>query len=102
MRIIDLAEAHGARAAEHKIVGIRPGEKLHEVMVTEDDARTTVELRRPLRHRAGVPLVEPRLVRRRRRHARCADGFRYASDTNARVARARDGLHEPCSTASRD
>lgn len=24
-------------------IGIRPGEKLHEVMVTEDDARTTVE-----------------------------------------------------------
>jgi len=28
----------------HKIVGIRPGEKLHEIMVPEDDARSTVEL----------------------------------------------------------
>jgi FlaA1/EpsC-like NDP-sugar epimerase len=25
----------------HKNVGIRPGEKLHEVMITEDDARMT-------------------------------------------------------------
>jgi len=28
----------------HKIIGIRPGEKLHEVMVPEDDARATMEL----------------------------------------------------------
>ena len=29
---------------EHRIVGIRPGEKLHEMMITEDDARSTLEL----------------------------------------------------------
>ncbi|WP_158916371.1 UDP-N-acetylglucosamine 4,6-dehydratase (inverting) [Caulobacter sp. S45] len=28
----------------HKLVGIRPGEKLHEIMVPEDDARSAVEL----------------------------------------------------------
>ncbi len=28
----------------HRIVGIRPGEKLHEVMVPADDARSTMEL----------------------------------------------------------
>ena len=26
------------------VIGIRPGEKLHEVMITEDDARYTLEL----------------------------------------------------------
>ena len=26
------------------ITGIRPGEKLHEVLISEDEARTTVEL----------------------------------------------------------
>lgn len=30
--------------ATHRVVGIRPGEKLHEVMVSEDDARSTVDL----------------------------------------------------------
>jgi UDP-N-acetylglucosamine 4,6-dehydratase len=43
MRMTDLARAM-APNLPHNIVGIRPGEKLHEVMITEDDARITVEL----------------------------------------------------------
>ncbi len=39
-RIMDLAKAI-APDAEHQIVGIRPGEKIHEVMITADDARMT-------------------------------------------------------------
>lgn len=42
MNIMDLAEAI-APGCETKIVGIRPGEKLHEVMVPHDDARRTLE-----------------------------------------------------------
>jgi len=42
MNIMQLAEAI-APECETKIVGIRPGEKLHEVMVTRDDARKTLE-----------------------------------------------------------
>ena len=41
-RITDLAEAM-APGVTHRIVGIRAGEKLHEVMVTRDDARLTLE-----------------------------------------------------------
>ena len=33
-----------APALPHRVVGIRPGEKLHEIMIGEDDARSTVEL----------------------------------------------------------
>ncbi len=43
MKVTDLASAI-APGLPHKIVGIRPGEKLHEVMVTGDDARMTVDL----------------------------------------------------------
>lgn len=43
MKIIDLAEALAPGIATHT-VGIRPGEKLHELMIARDDARTTVEL----------------------------------------------------------
>jgi UDP-N-acetylglucosamine 4,6-dehydratase/5-epimerase len=43
IRIVDLAEAM-APGMPCDIVGIRPGEKLHESMITEDDARTTIEL----------------------------------------------------------
>ena len=28
----------------HRVVGIRPGEKIHEVMISSDDARTTVDI----------------------------------------------------------
>jgi UDP-N-acetylglucosamine 4,6-dehydratase len=38
MRVVDIAEAL-APDAEHRIIGIRPGEKLHEVLLTEDEAR---------------------------------------------------------------
>ena len=43
MKITDLASALAPDLPQREI-GIRPGEKLHEVMITEDDARTTIEL----------------------------------------------------------
>jgi UDP-N-acetylglucosamine 4,6-dehydratase len=42
MNIMDLAKAIDPEC-KTEIVGIRPGEKLHEVMVTRDDARRTLE-----------------------------------------------------------
>ncbi|MBG9454929.1 flagellin modification protein FlmA [Lysinibacillus sphaericus] len=42
MNIMDLAKAI-APDCKYEIVGIRPGEKLHEGMITEDDARHTRE-----------------------------------------------------------
>ncbi|MBL8833907.1 MAG: UDP-N-acetylglucosamine 4,6-dehydratase (inverting) [Rhodospirillales bacterium] len=43
MKMVDLARAL-APGLPHENVGIRPGEKLHEVMITEDDARMTLSL----------------------------------------------------------
>jgi len=43
MKIVDLVHAI-APNLKHRIVGVRPGEKLHEVMITADDARTTRDL----------------------------------------------------------
>ncbi|KOS60859.1 flagellin modification protein FlmA [Lysinibacillus sp. FJAT-14222] len=42
MKVVDLAKAI-APECDIEIVGIRPGEKLHEAMIMEDDARHTVE-----------------------------------------------------------
>lgn len=42
MKVIDLAKAI-APECKIEVIGIRPGEKLHEAMITEDDARHTLE-----------------------------------------------------------
>ncbi|MFP5429330.1 MAG: polysaccharide biosynthesis protein, partial [Gammaproteobacteria bacterium] len=42
VRITDLAEAMAPGMA-HKVIGIRPGEKLHEVMCPVDDSHLTLE-----------------------------------------------------------
>jgi UDP-N-acetylglucosamine 4,6-dehydratase len=44
MKITDLARAISADS-EQEIVGIRPGEKLHELLLTRDDARNTIEFK---------------------------------------------------------
>jgi len=43
MKIIDLARAI-APGINLEVVGIRPGEKLHEVLISEDESRSTVEM----------------------------------------------------------
>jgi UDP-N-acetylglucosamine 4,6-dehydratase/5-epimerase len=42
MKITDLATAIGPKC-EQEIIGIRPGEKLHEIMIPKDEARNTLE-----------------------------------------------------------
>jgi len=42
MRVTDLAEAI-APGAPRDVVGIRPGEKLHELLITSDEARHTID-----------------------------------------------------------
>lgn len=80
MKVADLAHCL-APGIPHKIVGIRPGEKLHEVMITEDDSRTTVEL-------DDRYVIEPNFAFWERRSFAAdgampvAEGFRFASDIN--------------------
>ena len=42
MKVIDIAKVI-APNAKHKIIGIRPGEKLHEEMISNDDSNSTYE-----------------------------------------------------------
>jgi UDP-N-acetylglucosamine 4,6-dehydratase len=80
MKTTELARAI-APHLPHKVVGIRPGEKLHEVMVPEDDARSTVEL-----EDRYVILPDAYQARRKlylEQGARpTVEGFSYASDKN--------------------
>jgi UDP-N-acetylglucosamine 4,6-dehydratase len=72
MKITDVAEAIGPGLSQ-KIVGIRPGEKLHEVLITEEDAWTTWEL--PDRY-----IIEPQHVHWEAGRAKPAGATRVAED----------------------
>src|SRR5258706_978558 len=78
MNIVDLAHAI-APECRLDIVGVRPGEKLHETMVPEDDARNTVEYDNYFVIRA--PAADGRIHSNGGRQ--CPEGFRYSSDNNS-------------------
>ena len=81
MNILDLAKAV-APECKTTIVGIRPGEKLHEVMVTEDDARDTLDYPDRYVILPAAPEWQEKLGRKAKGIKRCPDGFRYSSDGN--------------------
>jgi FlaA1/EpsC-like NDP-sugar epimerase len=78
MKLMEMAEAV-APGCEVECIGIRPGEKLHEVLVSEDEARHAVEL-------PGMYVIQPAHSWWRKENWKDAmplpEGFRYASDTN--------------------
>ncbi len=81
MKITDVAEAIGP-GLKQRVVGIRPGEKLHEVLITEEDAWTTWEM--PDRY-----IIEPSHIHWESNRPKpagatpVAEGFYYNSRNNA-------------------
>jgi len=81
MRVVDLAQAVAPECRLEEI-GIQAGEKLHEVIVGEDDARNTVEYDD---HYAILPAFhdwDSATYLKRNGGKPCAEGFSYSSDTN--------------------
>jgi len=79
MKVVDIAKVV-APEAELEEIGIRPGEKLHEVLIHEDEARATVELEE-------MYVVQPSAALWfghgwQGKGQSLPDGFRYASDSN--------------------
>lgn len=80
MKMTDLAEAL-APGIKQEIVGIRPGEKLHEVMVTSDDSRNTLQM-------SDRYIIQPSFAFWNRQSfpetvaTPVNEGFCYSSDTN--------------------
>lgn len=95
-RITDVAEAIGPEC-KHDVVGIRPGEKLHEEMITASDSVNTVDLGRyfAILPSAGNYSVEEYCERTGAR--RVEPGFAYDSGRNSEflsVAQLRDLIAE--------
>lgn len=80
MKITDLAAAIGPDC-EHLEIGIRPGEKLHEVMISEDDARNTLEFDEHYVIQPEFPWWDANLSANLK-GAAVADNFRYSSESN--------------------
>ncbi|MGG2109421.1 UDP-N-acetylglucosamine 4,6-dehydratase (inverting) [Lysinibacillus pakistanensis] len=78
MRVVDLAKAI-APECDIEIVGIRPGEKLHEAMIMEDDARHTVEYDSYYVIQPEFPFWSSKFAEGRKE---LLDGFEYTSDKN--------------------
>lgn len=77
MKMTDLVEAM-APGAGIEVVGIRPGEKLHEMMISADDARSTADL-------GDRYAIEPAFVEYPREpfaRGGVPEDFSYASDSN--------------------
>jgi UDP-N-acetylglucosamine 4,6-dehydratase len=78
MRLTDMAETI-APGCEVESIGIRAGEKLHEVLVSEDEARNTVELE-------DMYVIQPAHAWWSQQNWKdgrpLPDGFRYGSDSN--------------------
>jgi UDP-N-acetylglucosamine 4,6-dehydratase len=79
IKITELAKIMAPRC-KIKVIGIRPGEKLHEVMISEDDARNTLEFKDYFIVKPYFPWWKDK------NHAggqRVSEGFRYSSNDNA-------------------
>jgi UDP-N-acetylglucosamine 4,6-dehydratase len=80
MRLVDLAETV-APGCQVEYIGIRPGEKLHEVLVSDDESRQTLETE-------DMYVIQPSHPWWKSGNWISAkplpEGFRYSSDTNER------------------
>jgi len=81
MTILDIARAV-APEAKHQIIGVRPGEKIHEQMIGMEDAPHTFEYET---HYKILPAIhnwssDPS---RNRGGVKVAEGFSYSSDNNS-------------------
>jgi UDP-N-acetylglucosamine 4,6-dehydratase len=86
VRVVDLASAM-APGLPHRVIGIRPGEKLHEVMCPTDDSHLTLEFDDHFVIKPTILFSEASDFSVNRLHESgvpVAQGFEYSSGTNPR------------------
>ena len=77
MRVVDVADAL-APGVPRNIIGVRPGEKIHEVLITPDEARHAVAFHDHFSIRPAFPFWQYDYPA----GDELAPGFRYSSDSN--------------------
>ncbi len=83
-RIVDLVESL-ARGIGIRVIGIRPGEKLHEVMCPRDDSHLTLEFHDHYVIAPSITFFNPVSYKNNpcgERGIEVSDGFEYSSGTN--------------------
>ena len=81
MKVTDIAKVIAPKA-KHKIIGIRPGEKLHEQMISVEDSYSTYEY---TSYYKILPQINNWLKDKKRikKGKKVPDGFFYSSDNNS-------------------
>ncbi len=99
--IMDIARAI-APECSIKVVGIRPGEKLHEILISEDDGRHTLEY-------DDYYIIQPQFPwwgdNRKNGGRPVQDGFKYSSDNNPHrlsIFELRNIIKEFCNSEQND
>jgi UDP-N-acetylglucosamine 4,6-dehydratase/5-epimerase len=81
MKIVDLAKAIGPDC-RLEVVGIRPGEKIHESLISEDDTHNTLEYNECYIIQKDAE-ARKELVINNGKGKKCPEGFTFTSDRNA-------------------
>jgi UDP-N-acetylglucosamine 4,6-dehydratase/5-epimerase len=79
LRIMDLARIIGP-GCDYRTIGIRPGEKLHELLIASDEAHLTAEYDDHYVVCQNSQAIEEH---KKGNGRKCEDGFSYSSETNS-------------------
>ncbi|TXE88556.1 UDP-N-acetylglucosamine 4,6-dehydratase (inverting) [Campylobacter volucris] len=87
MKIVDLAKTM-APNLKHKIIGIRAGEKLHEIMISSDDSHLTYEFKDYYAISPSIQFnsidIDFSMNAKNEKGQKVQDGFSYSSDNNTK------------------
>ncbi|HEC1769806.1 TPA: UDP-N-acetylglucosamine 4,6-dehydratase (inverting) [Campylobacter lari] len=85
MKIVDLAKTMAPNLA-HKIIGIRAGEKLHEIMISSDDSHLTYEFENYYAISPSIKFtnmeIDFSINAKGQKGKKVSNGFSYSSDNN--------------------
>jgi UDP-N-acetylglucosamine 4,6-dehydratase (inverting) len=77
-KILDLVKAYHS-SPKIKLIGIRPGEKIHEEMISQNESRSTYDIGK---FYCILPEANNKIINFYKKFKKVPDGFNYSSDNN--------------------